>query len=142
VSKRKRIPSRLKNKVVVWAGNECSYCQLSQEKVFGFTLHVEHIIPVAGGGTNAEENLCLSCAWCNLSKGAKTEEIDPHTGTLTSLYHPRKENWEDHFEWDVNDLTVLRGKTATGRATIIALDMNSNQFINARANLLKVGWHP
>lgn len=34
-------------------------------------LEVDHIHPVAKGGTDALENLCCSCRTCNRSKGAK-----------------------------------------------------------------------
>lgn len=33
--------------------------------------HVDHRIPLAQGGSNAPENLCLACPSCNLSKGSK-----------------------------------------------------------------------
>lgn len=33
--------------------------------------HVDHFTPLARGGTNWPENLCLACQECNLSKGAK-----------------------------------------------------------------------
>lgn len=32
------------------------------------TYHVDHVIPLSRGGSNAPENLCISCAHCNLSK--------------------------------------------------------------------------
>lgn len=37
----------------------------------GDKYHVDHRIPVSRGGTNSPENLCISCAECNLKKGAK-----------------------------------------------------------------------
>lgn len=33
--------------------------------------HVDHIMPIAKGGAHAPENLCCSCARCNLTKSAK-----------------------------------------------------------------------
>jgi 5-methylcytosine-specific restriction endonuclease McrA len=33
--------------------------------------HVDHIIPVADGGTDRLDNLRPSCAACNLAKGAR-----------------------------------------------------------------------
>lgn len=33
--------------------------------------HVDHRIPLSRGGSNAPENLCISCPKCNLSKGDK-----------------------------------------------------------------------
>lgn len=33
--------------------------------------HVDHRIPLARSGSNAPENLCITCPTCNLSKGDK-----------------------------------------------------------------------
>lgn len=33
--------------------------------------HLEHIIPIVAGGAHSKENVAVSCAHCNLSKGAK-----------------------------------------------------------------------
>lgn len=35
------------------------------------TFHIDHRIPLSRGGSNAPENLCISCPKCNLSKGNK-----------------------------------------------------------------------
>lgn len=37
----------------------------------GTSYHIDHRIPLARGGTNFPNNLCISCVKCNLSKGAK-----------------------------------------------------------------------
>lgn len=48
-------------------GRKCAYC--GKENV---PLQVEHIIPKSRGGGNRVSNLTISCASCNLKKGAKT----------------------------------------------------------------------
>jgi len=45
----------------------CFWCG---EKV-GVHYHVDHVVPLALGGSNGPENLVIACAPCNLSKGAK-----------------------------------------------------------------------
>jgi len=45
----------------------CPYCGKSFKNG-----HIDHIIPVSKGGTNARDNLVYCCQRCNLSKGAKT----------------------------------------------------------------------
>ncbi len=42
----------------------CAYCR----KPVGKGLHVDHIIPVAQGGSNDRRNLQITCAACNMSK--------------------------------------------------------------------------
>lgn len=49
----------------------CFYCG---DKVSGRSLHLDHIIPLSRGGDHTPENLCFSCAPCNLSKANKTPE--------------------------------------------------------------------
>lgn len=46
----------------------CRYCGRKSDAV---QLHVDHVVPVAEGGTNDIENLVTSCVECNLGKGAK-----------------------------------------------------------------------
>ena len=36
--------------------------------------HIDHIHPIAAGGTNAPDNLQLLCARCNSRKGARPFE--------------------------------------------------------------------
>lgn len=40
-------------------------------KPVGRAYHVDHRIPLARGGSNAPDNLCISCPKCNRVKGAK-----------------------------------------------------------------------
>ena len=42
----------------------CGYCGITLHGVY----HVDHIIPLARAGTNADGNLILSCPKCNFSK--------------------------------------------------------------------------
>ncbi len=61
------------------AGNRCEYCLSHQDYIMGW-LQVDHIYPLAKGGEDSEDNLCLSCELCNQYKWAKTEELDPESG--------------------------------------------------------------
>lgn len=45
----------------------CYWCG----KKVGRDYHVDHVIPLARGGSNGPENLVISCGPCNTSKGAK-----------------------------------------------------------------------
>jgi len=47
----------------------CAYCGKSD-----VPLQIEHIQPLAKGGTNRISNLCLSCEPCNIKKGTQSIE--------------------------------------------------------------------
>jgi 5-methylcytosine-specific restriction endonuclease McrA len=50
------IPDAVKERVRQQAGNRCGYCRARQEYVLWF-LEIDHIIPMARGGTDDEDNL-------------------------------------------------------------------------------------
>jgi 5-methylcytosine-specific restriction endonuclease McrA len=51
----------------------CVLCGRSPASQLACELHVDHIVPIARGGTNAPDNLRTLCASCNVGKGAKAE---------------------------------------------------------------------
>jgi hypothetical protein len=113
------------------AGNKCEYCQLRQEDSLLASLHVEHIIPRKHGGADGEENLALACIDCNLHKGPNLTGIDPESGEIVELFHPRRQAWSDHFDW--TGIHIV-GKTATGRATVRVLSINSDEQLALRSS--------
>lgn len=110
-------------------------------RLTGIPLVMEHIVPRSLGGEDYRENLAASCYRCNEFKGAKTHATDPETGQLVALFNPRNQNWNEHFVW-VNGGTHMAGLTATGRATVIALRLNNDNLVEARALWIESGWHP
>jgi len=102
---------------------------------------VDHIVPLAAGGTSDIENLCLSCYRCNEFKGARLDILDPVSGDRVPLFNPHTHVWPKHFAWSADSLRVI-GHTATGRVTIAALHLNSNWLIRARQIWILVGLHP
>ena len=113
------------------ARNRCEYCRLHQDDSPLAALHVEHIIPRAHSGSDDLDNLALACIDCNLHKGTNLTGIDPQTGTVTELFHPRNHRWADHFGWRGVHLV---GKTAVGRTTIRVLHMNSDDQLALRSS--------
>jgi len=122
------LPARLRRLVVSRAGDRCEYCRLAQ-KGQEATFHIDHILPkVAGGRTNAV-NLALACVSCSLRKEARRSGIDPGTRRTVALFHPRRQNWQDHFRWEGFRIV---GITATGRATVAALQLNRSLILAIR----------
>jgi hypothetical protein len=127
----------IKRLVYERANGCCEYCQTCDANI-GQSMHVEHIDPQGGDDL---ENLCLSCANCNLSKAKATVAIDPETKAIVILFNPRTQIWIEHFEW-IDDGLRLRGLTPTARATIIRLKINQERVIIARKRWISGGFHP
>ena len=119
------------------ADRRCEYCQTSQQ-VIGQAMHVEHILPDGG---DTLDQLCLSCANCNLSKGKATTELDPLTEETVQLFNPRQQEWDKHFQWIAKG-KHLEGLSPIGRATIIRLKMNQPRIVMAREIWILAGVHP
>ena len=120
------------------AGDCCEYCQLPQLG-YDFSFHIDHVIARQHGGRTEAENLALACASCNRHKGPNIAGVDPVTRKLSALFHPRRERWQDHFEWQ--GLKAI-GKTPTGRVTVQVLSMNNRDWINIRRALFAEGLFP
>src|SRR5258708_9757898 len=134
------ISEALRRKLRSEAEQRCGYCLSRQDLVLG-VLEIEHIVPLAKGGTNEEANLWLSCSLCNRYKATQIDAIDPLTSATVSLFNPRKDEWHDHFGWSPDGVLIL-GTTATGRATVEALQMNNELAVEVRRNWVLAGWHP
>lgn len=125
--------------VVERAGGRCEYCKTHQDDDPFYTFPIDHIISRQHRGSSELDNLCLSCFRCNSFKGPNLSSIDPKTGTIVTLFHPRHENWSQHFRW--ND-AVLIGLTPTGRATVELLNINHSDHVALREALIEEGHFP
>ena len=134
------ISEKIRSEVITRANYRCEYCQ-TNSRLIGMPLVMEHILPKAAAGGDESENLAASCYRCNEFKGAKTHAIDPQTSQLATLFNPRKQSWQEHFNW-VNGGTHIAGITPTGRATVIALRLNNDYLTEARALWIESNWHP
>lgn len=104
-------------------------------------LEIEHLLPLAAGGTDEEENLWLACRDCNSYKSSKIYVLDEETNRKVKIFNPRRQVWQRHFEF--NSMTgEITGKTVCGRATVTALRMNSDQALIARMIWFNAGWYP
>lgn len=116
------------------AGNRCEYCRLPQE-FSALQFHIEHSRARQHGGTDDLENLALACPECNYHKGTNLTSIDPDTGVVTPLFHPRRDRWDDHFR---RDGARIVGKTPTGRTTVWLFEINSGDRLRLRESLLRL----
>jgi hypothetical protein len=134
------ISADLRRQVAEDAGHRCGYC-LTDEALSGIPLTLDHVVPVAAGGPNTRDNLWLACRPCNEFKAAQTQAVDPQTGQSAPLFNPRAQVWHEHFSWNT-DQTEVRGLTATGRATVSALQINRPMLVRARRRWHLAGWQP
>ncbi|HVA48538.1 MAG TPA: HNH endonuclease signature motif containing protein [Pirellulales bacterium] len=98
-------------------------------------FHVEHIIARQHRGDDSLNNLALACDRCNFLKGPNIASTD-EDGTVTRLFHPRQDAWDDHF--CLVDAEIV-GITPIGRATARLFEMNAPRRWQLRASLLEAG---
>ncbi len=135
-----RVSDDNRRRVAERARDLCEYCRSPRHYCIS-PFSVEHIHPRAKGGSTDLDNLALACQGCNGHKHAKIEAPDLVTGRPVPLFHPRLQRWVDHFTWS-DDYAVVIGRTATGRATVEALQLNRQANVNLRRLLYAAGVHP
>jgi len=99
-------------------------------------FQIDHIVAEKHGGQTVENNLALACPHRNRFKGPNIAGLDSESSEAIRLFHPRKDAWSEHFEWDGARIV---GRTAIGRATVYVLSMNADDLLLIRAELLAEG---
>jgi len=117
------------------AAGRCEYCRLPQQAT-SVPFEIDHIIARKHRGRTLASNLALSCWYCNSYKGSDIAGLDPASGKLTRLFHPRRHQWAWHFR-HVGPL--LLGRTAIGRTTIEVLRINCEEAVTLRESLIADG---
>jgi hypothetical protein len=123
------VPAELRRRVRERARSCCEYCRIPEG--LSFAPHeVDHIVAEKHDGRSTEENLALCCTLCNRRKGSDLASIDPQTGEIVALFHPRRDRWSDHFQFDGTRVVPL---TPCGRATVRLLRLNAESRLAERA---------
>ena len=117
------------------AGNRCDYCHMPAE-FDPLPFQFDHVIARQHGGLTIVENGAWSCLHCNKHTGRNIAGLDPLTGKLVALFHPRLQRWDRHFQWNGS---ILWGRTAIGRGTIRVLAINHPDVVAFRAELMESG---
>ncbi len=134
-----KLSSEVREFVRLRAQGACEYCRLPQSASI-VPHQVDHIIGRQHRGSDEVSNLCLCCIHCNLKKGPNIASVEPETGSIVALYHPRHYSWREHFSLASDG--ILSGLTAEGRVTVFLLDMNGEDRIRLRVLLLRRGRYP
>ncbi len=123
----------LRQQVYDLAQGYCEYCLISEKVVF-FVHQVDHIIAEKHGGLTDITNLALACIICNKYKGSDIASIDVESDDVVRLYHPRRDNWHEHFLLSAAKIMPL---TAMGRVTVNLWQFNRVERIAERELLIK-----
>lgn len=129
------IPDSLRRLVYARAAGRCEYCRID-ERYTGKTHEVDHIYAEKHGGETHEGNLCLSCFTCNRYKGSDLCSLDPLTGEISRLFHPRTDIWDEHFDLIEGK---IQGKTPQGRVLAKVLQFNELDRLTERRALIRIG---
>jgi hypothetical protein len=117
------------------AGFRCEYC-LPPQALVSTPFQFDHIIAQSHGGLTAADNLAFACFHCNNFEGPNLAGVDPDTGKVVRLFHPRNDPYKENFRWDGERII---GLTAEARATISVLRMNHPPRVAVRRSLLREG---
>ena len=129
------IPVTLRREVYQRAKGLCEYCLIPDMATFA-PHEFDHIIAEKHGGKTETENLALSCTLCNKHKGSDLASVDPETGEIVPLYHPRQHRWNEHFRLSEAKFVPL---TPIGRVTVKLLQLNRSDRRKERQLLLEAG---
>ncbi len=135
---RGRITPTQRQSLRILAGGCCEYCGLHEEDCC-LPHEVDHAVAGQHRGETAQKNLAWACFHCNRLKGPNLASIDPRTGELTRLFHPRYDHWEEHYQMDGARIVPL---TAIGRSTAELLRFNAMERLALREALLAAGRYP
>ena len=105
----------------------------------GFAHELDHIIAEKHGGLTESANLAYACKLRNRFKGSDIASIDVKIGELTPFYHPRQQQWEDHFELDGPTIVPV---SQIGRVTERLLKFNQAERLILRKQLVSVHRYP
>lgn len=73
---RKALSKKMRFEIFKRDGFTCQYCGATPPEA---VLHVDHIVAVAAGGGNDQDNLITACLDCNLGKGARDLKAAPQS---------------------------------------------------------------
>lgn len=131
------ISAALRREVIARANYICEYCLIHEDDTF-LGCHVDHIVSEKHGGLTISANLALACTFCNLRKGSDLGSLSAG-GVLTRFYHPRTDNWEEHFELQG---AVIISLTDIGDVTARILRFNNSDRLLERQILIANGDYP
>lgn len=129
------VSAALRRQVYDRSNGSCEYCWIPELAAL-ISHEVDHVIAEKHGGQTDGDNLALACTSCNKFKGSDLASIDPTNGEIVRLYQPRRDQWQDHFQFQSGEILPL---TAIGRVTVRLLQLNRSERVAIRRVLEQAG---
>jgi CRISPR/Cas system Type II protein with McrA/HNH and RuvC-like nuclease domain len=139
--KRESISKRIRFNIFKRDGFRCSYCGAHPSDTI--LLEVDHIHPIAEGGSNSIDNLITSCKDCNRGKGAALLSVVPQSlqekatdaqereAQIVAYYKilATKKRRKDREIWDVAKIYMERfGQEDIARRDLISIKTFLNRL--------------
>ncbi|NEP10730.1 MAG: HNH endonuclease [Symploca sp. SIO2C1] len=116
----------------------CEYCLISeQDTILGCAI--DHIISIKHGGSSSADNLAYCCVYCNRFKGSDIGSIILDKKEFFRFYHPRWDNWGEHFKLNNSTIEPL---TNIGQVTTAILGFNDQTRLLERQLLINKKKYP
>ena len=132
------IPMEWRRLVKERADQLCEYCLTAElDSFLGFDI--DHIISEKHGGPTILDNLAFACVFCNQAKGSDIGSIYWESNEYVRLFHPRRDQWSDHFQFVGRRIEAL---TPIGKVTARLLKFNGSTRIQEREILTSIGRFP
>lgn len=132
------ISGKIRKVIAKRADYKCEYCLMHEDDMF-FSFEIDHIIAKKHGGDDNKDNLAYCCPHCNQNKGSDIATFINDYEEIIPLFHPRKQEWQDHFTLVEGEIIAL---SKIGEATIKLLKMNHPDILIIRRTLAKIGKYP
>lgn len=130
---RKPLSKKVRFDVFKRDGFVCQYCGAHPPAV---VLHVDHIHPVAEGGTNDIDNLITACEPCNLGKGSGLISDTPKALKDKASEVAEKEEQLRGY----NEILMARAARIEDEAWLVAAELEGVEYVESysRANLASI----
>lgn len=122
MASRTKLSKKMRFQVLQRDNFTCQYCGRSAPSV---SLEVDHIVPVAKGGTNEMSNLVTACWECNIGKGVQevTDTMDWWVDKLVGFMEDETNIKTTRFVHEyIKCLTMLYSWNEVDNALLLELD--------------------
>lgn len=140
---RNEIKAFIKSELEIIQDNYCAFCGINLTKVH--EVHREHIAPQYKHPHYIfeEENLVLSCCYCNKHKGrylTVVNDTNDYSTTTFKILHPHKDNYSDYLDCDFDNrqivFTIIGNQRVKTRKTISVFGLNEPHLMTIRGGII------